>query len=121
MDRVQRDRLFAQERLILDVTETICDQMEQRGLRRSDLADALGVSKAYVTQALRGDRNLTLRSLVDFASALECEVVIHLAPRAFDESRSILHEIVQVHARSAVPVSETQAMPESGGDRPYAV
>jgi transcriptional regulator with XRE-family HTH domain len=108
MDSTQHERLRRQERVILDVTETIYAQMEQQGLRKSELAEKLGVSKAYVTQALGGDRNLTLRSLVDFASALDCEVAVHLAPREFDESRSILHSIEEIRPRFARPVRTPQ-------------
>ena len=108
MDSAQREAFKRQERLILDVTETIYAQMEQMGLRKSDLADKLGVSKAYVTQALAGDRNLTLRSLVDFASALDCVVAVQLAPREFDESRSILHSIEEIRPRSPRPVKTPQ-------------
>lgn len=104
MDSAPREQLRRQERVILEVTETIYAQMEQLGLRKSELATKLGVSKAYVTQALSGDRNLTLRSLVDFASALDCEIAVHLAPREFDESQSILHSIEEIRPRSARPV-----------------
>ena len=69
-------RLFAQEQLIVAVAERIWEQMEERHLTKSEIAAALGKSKAFVTQLLDGKRNMTLRTLSDIAFALgvRCEV-----------------------------------------------
>jgi len=61
--------LFEQERLVLLATEDILQLMEREGFSKTDLAKALGKSKAYVTQALAGGRNMTLRTLAAFAWA----------------------------------------------------
>lgn len=79
------DRLVAQETLILDATEAICEAMEpeqQSGgtVTRKELADRLGCSKGHVTQLLAGDRNLTLRTLADMAGALGRKVRLNLEP-----------------------------------------
>ncbi len=65
-------RLIDQEEFILDVTETIAQEMEEQQLLQKDLADRLGKSKSHVSQMLGGGRNLTLRSISDIASALGC-------------------------------------------------
>jgi hypothetical protein len=88
---VDRERVAKQEDFILDATEAIWGEMRRRGIRKSDLAETLGVSKAYITQALDGGRNLTLRSLADFAWALDCEPQVMFAPAEFDESRQVIH------------------------------
>ena len=61
--------LFEQERAVLLATEEILKLMEHEGISKADLAKALGKSKAYVTQALSGGRNMTLRTLAAFTWA----------------------------------------------------
>lgn len=73
-------RLDAQEDLILDVTEAILEAMEDRGTSRADLARKLDVTRAHVTQVLSGERNMTLRTLADFAFAVDRRVGVHLRP-----------------------------------------
>ena len=63
-------RLYEQERAILDVTELICELMEQEGVSRSKLARRLGKSKSYVTRLLAGNANMTVRTLSDVFVAL---------------------------------------------------
>ncbi len=65
-----------QEGLILDVTEQIWERMQSLGLKKQDLADKLDKGKSHVTQLLSGSRNMTLRTLSDIATALDCEVKI---------------------------------------------
>ena len=60
-------RRYEEERLIVWVTESICNSMEEQGLRKADLAEALGTSRANITQLLSGARNMTLRTLADLA------------------------------------------------------
>lgn len=61
----ERRRTFAQERLIVDVSEEIWGAMRAKGVSKADLAKKLGCSKSHVTQILNGRRNMTLRSLAD--------------------------------------------------------
>jgi transcriptional regulator with XRE-family HTH domain len=67
------ERLLAQERLILDATETIVALLEERGVSRQELAARLGKSKGFVSQLLSGERNMTLRTLADLGYALGCD------------------------------------------------
>jgi len=66
----EHQKLVAQERLMLEVTEAIHAEMEELGVNRAQLAERLGKSKAYVSQLLSGSRNMTLRSLADISFAL---------------------------------------------------
>ena len=63
-------RLFAQEDLILEVTETICELLENEKISRKELADRLGKSKGFISQLLNGGRNLTLRTVADILHVL---------------------------------------------------
>jgi len=64
-------RLLEQERLILEVTESIANVMEERSISRTDLAKRLGKTPAFVTKLLRGDNNFTLRTLSDVFFAMD--------------------------------------------------
>jgi transcriptional regulator with XRE-family HTH domain len=76
-DSPERERVFAQERLIVSVAEAVWEQLEERGITQAEIANFLGKSKAYVSQILDGSRNMTLRTLSDLAFALGGEIDIH--------------------------------------------
>ena len=67
-------RLSRQEQLLFDATELICRVLSDEGISRAELAKRIGKSKAFVTQVLRGQNNMTLRTLSDFANALGYDV-----------------------------------------------
>lgn len=60
---------FEQAWLANEFTERMCEFMEREGVSRAELARRLGVSKAHVTQVLRG-KNITLRTAAALAYAL---------------------------------------------------
>ncbi len=73
-------RLVEQETLIFEATELLSELIEDGGMSRKELAERLERSKGFVTQILAGDRNMTLRTLADFAFALEHRVKVGAAP-----------------------------------------
>lgn len=80
-------RLFAQEGLILEVSESILEVMDGAKVSKAELANRLDTSKSYITQVLSGTRNLTLRTLADMGWALGREVRVEIgAPRATEWS-----------------------------------
>lgn len=58
-------------RLVTEVTNEVNWRMREDDLTRADLAGRLGVSPGRVTQVLSGGENLTLRTLVSLATALD--------------------------------------------------
>ncbi len=84
----RQQQLFEEERLVLLATEEILKLMEREGISKADLARALGKSKAYVTQALAGGRNMTLRTLAGFAWAC------HHSVRGLDLGRIKMPEVI---------------------------
>ena len=66
----EHSRAFLEEGLILEATEAICAAMEKRRMSKAVLAGRLGTSKAHVTQLLKGNRNMTLRTFASIAFAL---------------------------------------------------
>ena len=73
-------KIYEQERLLVDATELLSTVMETTGTKRAELAQRLGKSKAYVTQILRGNQNLTLKTLADAFFALNHRLVVVAEP-----------------------------------------
>lgn len=61
---------YEREGLIFRVTETISAAMEQRGVKKADLARLLGTNKSHITQLLNGHQNMTLAKVADVMLAL---------------------------------------------------
>lgn len=71
---------FAQEWVSLRFCEQIDDALNAKKMRRSELATKLGKSRAWVTQALRKGRNLTIKTMVELAHGLGLEIDIVVRP-----------------------------------------
>ena len=63
-------RLLRQERLILEVTESVARALEDGCITETELARRLGRTRSYVSKALDGRKNLTLRTIADITAAL---------------------------------------------------
>lgn len=64
------DKLYAREKLIVNVTEDLLILLEDMGISKAELARRLGKSKSFATQILAGSRNMTLGSLSDICFVL---------------------------------------------------
>ena len=82
MGLTRKDLEFRTENVIIEFTEKVAAAMQERGMSRVELAQRLGVSKAFVTKLLNGNPNLTIRTMVSLAAALECELLVDIQPRA---------------------------------------
>ncbi len=74
---------MAEERMIVAVAAQIATAMKAAGVRRSELAKRLKITKGRVSHFLRG-KNLTLRTMVNIFAALDCEVIIRTVPDRVD-------------------------------------
>ena len=54
-------------------------RLQQVNMSKADLAREIGKSPAYVTKLLRGDANLTIKSMVQLATAVDGSLHIHIA------------------------------------------
>ncbi|MGH8138890.1 MAG: helix-turn-helix domain-containing protein [Steroidobacteraceae bacterium] len=98
----ERQREFAEERLIVDAAEEIWDVMERENISKSDLARFLGKSKAYVSQALSGSRNMTLRTLASIAHFLGYEAEVFLRRRHAEIAWLPLKDAIVVQLRPSI-------------------
>lgn len=55
-------------------------QLDLEGIIRSELADTIGSSPAYITKVLRGESNLTIESMIKLSAAAKGELHIHVTP-----------------------------------------
>ena len=79
----QETRTDQQEWLILQVTLHIEKLMEDQGVSKAELARRLGVNRAYITQLLDGQTNMTLKKIADVMLALDSSLVVSTAPIGF--------------------------------------
>jgi transcriptional regulator with XRE-family HTH domain len=67
----ERSATRAEERFVVDVQVFLQELMEEKGLSRSDLAAAMGVTRARISQIFSDDcTNFTVRLLARAANAL---------------------------------------------------
>lgn len=74
-------RLLRQEELILEVTEALVQGLERAGISQAELAARLGKTKGFISQILAGGRNLTLRTVADFADAMGQHISVKVCER----------------------------------------
>jgi hypothetical protein len=67
---------------IRDFIGDVVARMDQRGLKRADIASSIGASPSYVTKALRGDANFTLETMNKFAMAVGGRVKVGIVDQA---------------------------------------
>lgn len=67
----ERAATFAEEAFVVDVQSFLHHMMEEKGISRADLAKAMGVSKARVSQIFSDEaKNFTVRLLARAAHAM---------------------------------------------------
>lgn len=76
-------------RIVQGASEVIRALMDRQGVSKAELARRVGKSRAYVTQSLSGNRNMTLGTLASFADALNANAVIELKPRDENHGRLV--------------------------------
>jgi transcriptional regulator with XRE-family HTH domain len=92
IEKFHDDVEFLTEKAILDFTEKIVNKMHKTGLSRVELAQKLGVSKPFVTKLLNGNPNMTIKTMVSIAHALECELNFELCPKGFEIRTLAVHK-----------------------------
>ena len=88
--KYEKDADFVAEGLSIAIIENALQVMQQKGINRSDLAQAMGIPKSQVSRIFNAPPNLTLRSIARLALALEVK------PQALLDKDSLL-------AKASVP------------------
>jgi AraC-like DNA-binding protein len=93
-------RAWQQERVIFEITERVCELMEQQpAITRAELARRLGKSPAHVTQLLGGSANMTIRTVSDLFLALGRAVTISDIP----VDKSLEQPTVSLYSATPLP------------------
>jgi transcriptional regulator with XRE-family HTH domain len=115
-EEAEKDDAFWSEWPTQDFAEELLRRMALSGMTRADLARKLGVSQPYITKALRGNANLTVRSLSKLAKAVESVVRLHLAPIG---SYTVHFDVLEgMNGNTVAASSNTASHLEFGGARP---
>ena len=83
-DTPQGRREQVRAKLRVAVTEGLLAYMQGSGVTKTELARRIGVTRSAVTQALAGNRNLTLNALADISDALCIVPNIHFTSLSAD-------------------------------------
>jgi transcriptional regulator with XRE-family HTH domain len=89
------------ERLIVELTETIARLMQEQGMSKSDLADALGHKPAFVTKLLSGKNNFTVATLSKIFLALKAQLHFAYSTKKVGARISCVDEIDVVNKSSS--------------------
>lgn len=109
--KYQGDPDYVAEGMALEVAEQVVLLLEQKGMTRTALASAMGVSQAFVSRVLNAPPNLTLRSIAKLSIALGVRPVFQLVPGAAPG---------QIEPGPRFPLSATQADGVQEGKQPAA-
>ncbi|MBP6671684.1 MAG: helix-turn-helix transcriptional regulator [Bacteroidetes bacterium] len=89
LDKYKDDSEYIAEGVLVDITEQILDQVNRQNLSRSQLAQKLNCSNAYISKLLNGSENMTLKKIVQIAQVLDCRLDVALVPKQYDVKRHI--------------------------------
>jgi transcriptional regulator with XRE-family HTH domain len=121
-------KLEKQEQLLFDATELSSRAMVQQNISKSELARRIGKSKAYVTQVLGGQTNMTLRTLSDLAEALGYDIELGAINLQTSQTVHVGHwngptklNVIYGQLQEAVNrMAPAPALPEPAAKKPYS-
>lgn len=93
-------------RFIARVHKKIQNAVVRSGLKQNEIALKLDLDRSIVNRRILGQTNLTLRSIADFAWALDHDIVFDLVPRATGPE---VNRPAQTSAPSNISVSAATA------------
>lgn len=105
LDEYEDDLEYKIEETKLDITEAICEAMDELGITRKQLAEKMGTSAAAITKFLNGTANLTLKTLVKFSMCLERDLIVKLKAKPkkrLDPYKLFNREYIDIPLQSTV-------------------
>lgn len=79
--RIESDPEHLYRRALMGFIHGIDRLLDQGGLRRADLADRTGKPESTISRNLNGKQNLTIKTMVEMAEALDAAVHVHVERR----------------------------------------
>jgi transcriptional regulator with XRE-family HTH domain len=108
-EKSKQSDVFWEELAILSFTGSVLDRLKALGLSKTDLADRLRSSPAYVTKLLNGRNNFTLRTMVRIGRLLKSEIYIELraaVARSQSAPYVLAEEVSTVRGFDQVPAAD---------------
>ena len=99
--------LLQQEDILIQVTEGISRLMNVQGVSKSELAERLNVSPAFITKLLRGSNNFTLRKMSDVFFKLGYAPNINIKPHGIEATCVADSDMVPAVTRAPSMVKAT--------------
>jgi transcriptional regulator with XRE-family HTH domain len=96
-------KLYFREDLIFEVTETISQIMQEKGISKADLSRLASVSKSNITQLLSGDHNMRLTTVADLLYALDSKLQVLAVPL---DTENILEMVTSTTEDQWIPLRE---------------
>ena len=96
------------EELKIDFAVGLAKELKLRGMSRSDLARVVQHSPAWITQVMRGDKNLTIETMQQLADAVGTRLHLHLAPKNATVRWFDVHSPLE-HTSQAVNIAPQRA------------
>ncbi len=87
INEYENDIDFQLEGVLIDINEQIIKLMIEKKMTRKNLADKLGCSKAYITRILQGNQNVTVKTLLQIAKALDVEFSLNYKEKYIQKKR----------------------------------
>jgi transcriptional regulator with XRE-family HTH domain len=101
-------KLLAIEALVTEAAELIARLMAEKKVNKAALAKRLNRSRAWVTQLLSGQSNMTVRTLAELAYALEAEVKFDARPAApANASQDVTRPGTSIRLLNAQPIDSS--------------
>ena len=94
---------YQTELSIVGLNEKIVSKMGELKINRAELAKRLGVSKAFVTKLLNGSPNMTIKTMISIALALDCQLYVDIYPKGFKVARKPVYVYNNKNYRAYVP------------------
>ena len=66
---------------VMDFTEELARIMSEKAISRSELANRIGSSNAYITKIFSGQANFTVETMTKLSLAVDHVVRVHVAPK----------------------------------------
>lgn len=89
IDEPEYAGIYAEEAAMVDAAELIADALSESGMSRVELARILQVSRSEITARLRGERNITVRSLAATLHALGRQIEFRSIPEPAAERPAV--------------------------------
>ena len=107
-ERVQHHPEYLTAKMVIDITEQICQRMEEKNISQRQLAALIDKPQSYISRLFSQGNNVTIKTLVTIADALDAEFTI---PRLVDKNNvELFAEMNRIDLQSVKMMTEDTIM-----------